>query len=198
MNMVQRAKNIIMTPKTEWPVVAGETPNIQQIIVGYVIPLALIPAVASILGSLLFTHGLVLGVGYAIATAVASFIAAVLGVFLTAYVIDFLAPNFGSERGLGRAVQLVAYSWTPAWVAGILNIIPALGIIGLLAGLYGIYLLYLGLPVLMKTPQDKVIAYMAVSILVLLVVYLVLGAILGALMVGIIGVGAVTGAVPAY
>jgi hypothetical protein len=32
MNIVERAKNIIMTPKTEWSVIAGEQPNIAQII----------------------------------------------------------------------------------------------------------------------------------------------------------------------
>jgi hypothetical protein len=177
MNLVDRAKNIILTPKTEWPVIAGETPNIQQIIVGYVIPLALIPAVATILGGLLFVHSVFFSVTYYIGTAIAAFVAAVIGVFVTAYVIDFLAPNFGSEKGLGRAMQLVSYSFTPAWIAGVLNIIPFLGIIGALAGLYGIYLLYLGLPVLMKTPQDKVVIYLVVTIIVLLVVYFVLAAV---------------------
>ncbi|HEX9006486.1 MAG TPA: Yip1 family protein, partial [Bacteroidota bacterium] len=151
-SLVDRAKNIIVTPKTEWQVVAGETPNIQQIILGYVLPLALIPAVATILGGLLFRSGIFFSMSYYIATALVAFVANVIGVFVTAFVIDFLAPNFGSEKGLGRAVQLVAYSYTPMWVAGILNIIPGLGIIAALVGLYGIYLMYLGLPLLMKTP----------------------------------------------
>ena len=198
MNLVDRAKNIIITPKTEWPVVAGETPNIQQIIVGYVIPMALIPVVASILGGLLFQHGVFFSLTYHIGTAVAVFVAAVIGVFVTAYVIDFLAPNFGSERGLGRAVQLVAYSYTPMWVAGILNIIPFLGVIAALAGIYGIYLMYLGLPVQMKTPQDKVVVYLVVTIIVLLVVYFVLAAIFSGILLGILGVGAITTGRGAY
>ncbi|MGA9119897.1 MAG: Yip1 family protein, partial [Bacteroidota bacterium] len=128
MNLVDRAKKIIMSPKTEWTVIAGETPNTQQIITGYVIPLALIPTIASILGGLLFEH--FLSLTYVIATAVVTFVVVILAVFLAAFVIDFLAPNFGSEKNLGRALQLVAYSYTPAWVAGVLNIIPYLGIIG--------------------------------------------------------------------
>ena len=50
MNLVERAKNIIITPKTEWDAVAAEEPNIQQILLGYVLPLALIPTIATIIG----------------------------------------------------------------------------------------------------------------------------------------------------
>ena len=192
MNLVDRAKNIIMTPKTEWPVIAGETPNIGQIITGYVVPLALIPLVATILGGLLFEH--YMSAGYVIAMGVVTFVVVILAVFLAAFVIDFLAPNFGSEKNLGRSVQLVAYSYTPAWVAGILNIIPALGIIAALAGIYGIYLMYLGLPAMKNTPADKVVMYLVISIIVLLVIYFILAFILSAIVVAVVGIGAVTGA----
>ncbi len=131
MNIVDRAKKIVMTPKTEWPVISSETPVIGEIMLNYVLPLALIPAVAQAIG-----YGLVGGplISWSITAAVAaglvSFLTAVVGVFVTAYVVDFLAPNFGSQKNLGRAVQLVAFSNTPGWLAGILNIIPALGMAG--------------------------------------------------------------------
>ncbi len=54
---------------------------------------------------------------------------------------------------------------TAAWVVGIFSLIPMLGILGLLGGLYSLYLLYLGLPVLMKAPPEKALAYTAVVIL---------------------------------
>ena len=40
MDILQRAKNIIMTPKTEWTVIAAEEPNTAEIFKGYVLPLA--------------------------------------------------------------------------------------------------------------------------------------------------------------
>ncbi len=190
MNLVDRAKNIIMTPKTEWAVVAGEQPNTGQIFVGYVLPLVLIPTVASILGWGLFGAGFGSSFTYGIATGLVTLISAFVGVYLTAFVIDLLAPTFASQKNLGRATQLVAYSYTPAWVGGIFNLIPLIGWIGGLFGLYGIYLLYLGIPHLMQTPKEKVIPYMVVSIIVLLVVYAVVGAIVGAIMFGLLGVSA--------
>ena len=50
MNLVDRAKNIIVTPKTEWPAIASETPDTGQILFSYVLPLALIPVIANIIG----------------------------------------------------------------------------------------------------------------------------------------------------
>jgi hypothetical protein len=67
------------------------------------------------------------------------------------------------------------------------NIFPPLSFISLIAMLYGLYVLYLGVPVMMKTPQDKVITYLIVSIIVLLVVYFILGVILAAILMPLFG-----------
>lgn len=188
MSLVDRAKNIIMTPKTEWPVIAGEEPAMGQIITAYVIPLALISTIASIVGFGIFGRSF----SWGIAMGLVQLVTAVVGVYVTAFVIDFLAPNFGSQKNIGRSVQLVAYSFTPVWVAGVFYIVPALGILVLIAGLYGLYLLYLGLPVLMNTPQDKTIGYLVVSIIVIILVYWVISMILTAIFLGIFGLSSLT------
>jgi hypothetical protein len=192
MNIVDRAKNIILTPKTEWTAIAAEEPNVGQIISGYVIPLALIPAIAAMLGYGLIGRGMASSFTMGIAMAIIGFVVALGGVYLTAYVIDMLAPNFGSQKNFGRAMQLVAYSYTPAWVAGILNIIPVLGVLVLVASIYGLYLMYLGFPHTMKTPDEKVVVYMVVSIVVLIVVYFVLTALLTAIVLGVFGLSAMS------
>jgi len=197
MNLVDRAKNMIVSPKTEWDAVANEEPNIQQILVGYVLPLALIPTIAIIIG-----WGLIGVMGfksfnYGIAMALVQIINAFISVVVAAFVIDALAPSFGSQKNTGKAVQLVAYSMTPAWIGGILNIIPAIGWLGSLFGLYGLYLLYLGVSPLMKTPEDKRVGYVIVSIIILIVVYFVIAAILTAILLSIFGLS-VLGAANIY
>jgi hypothetical protein len=187
MNLIDRAKNIIVSPKTEWDVVANEEPNIQQIITGYVLPLALLPTIAMIIG-----WGLVGILGftsftYGIAMGLVTFLNALIGVFVAAFVIDALAPSFGSQKSLGRAVQLVAFSMTPAWIGGILNIIPSIGWLGSLFGLYGLYVLVLGFVPLMKTPEEKKVGYIIVSIVVIVVVYFVIAAILTAILLAVFG-----------
>jgi hypothetical protein len=188
MNLVERAKNIILTPKTEWPVIAAEAAEPGQILVGYVLPLALIPAVATTIGMGLVGAGPVASLGIGVAMGVVALVSSILGVLIGAFVVDLLAPTFGSEKNFGRSLQLVAYSWTPAWVAGILQIIPALGILGTIAGLYGIYLLYLGLPEVKKTPKEKQVVYLIVVLIAILVVYMIIAGILGAI-VAVLGLG---------
>jgi ABC-type Na+ efflux pump permease subunit len=42
-------------------------------------------------------------------------------------------------------------------------------------GLYSLYLLYLGLPILMKSPRDKAVAYTAVVIIAAVVLFMLTG-----------------------
>lgn len=192
MNLIDRAKNIITSPKTEWPVISAEQPNTSAIITTYVLPLAALAAIAAFIG-----YGFVgFNVGFGIRMkgtdwglyhAISIFVGAIIGVFLSAFVIDILAPSFGSEKDMGRSVQLVAYSYTPAWIGGILAIYPPIAIVGSLAGIYGLYLLYLGIPVLKKTPADKQGSYFVVSLLVMIAVFIVVGLIINKIMLSVFG-----------
>ena len=192
MDIVERVKNIIMTPKTEWLVIAAEEPNTAQIFKGYVLPLALIHAIAHTIGLGVIGRGMVSSFSWGIAMGLIQFILAFVGVYVSAYVIAFLAPRFGSQQDMGRAVQLVAYSYTPAWVAGILSIVPALGVLVFVGGLYGLYLMYLGLPQMMKTPQDKVIGYLVVSIIAMIVIYWIITLLLTSIILSVFGLSAMT------
>ena len=192
MDIVERAKNIIMTPKTEWLVIAAEEPNTAQILKGYVLPLALIPAIAHAIGLGLIGRGMISSFSWGVALGLIQFIVAVVGVYISAYVIAFLAPRFASRQDMGRAVQLVAYSYTPAWVAGILAIVPTLGILVFVGAIYGLYLLYLGLPHTMKTPEDKVTVYLVVSIIAVIVTSWIISMIVTTIIVGVFGLSAMT------
>ncbi|HTR30762.1 MAG TPA: Yip1 family protein [Puia sp.] len=177
MPLLTRVKNILMSPASEWSAISAETETPQSLLIKYVIPLALIPAIALFIGyGLVGVNSLfirVAGVRWGLTMAVNSFITSILTYYICTYVVDGLAPSFASEKNIGRSAQLVAYASTAAWVSGIFHIIPSLGILGIL-GLYGIYLFYLGIPVMKKTPEDKRIIYMLVCAVVVIVVGLVL------------------------
>ena len=188
MNLVERAKNIIVTPKTEWDAVSAEEPNIQQILLGYVLPLALIPAVSAILGSILFTpFGFGFGFATGIGMAIVFVISIMVVVLLSAVLVDALATSFGSQKNFGRSLQLISYSITPALVIGVLFFIPVLGWFLYVAGFgYGIYILYLGLGPIKQTPEDKKLVYLIVSIVVLLIVFWIIFWILTLIVMAII------------
>jgi len=193
MNLIGRAKNIIMTPKTEWAVIASEEPNANAIFMGYALPFIILDAVAAFIGhAFIWGSSHYLGgmaMSWGLYFALMGVVTAILGVWLTAMVVNALATNFGSEKNMGRAMQLVVYAYTPMWVGGLLNIIPFLGWLGMLFGIYGLYLIYLGLPHTMKTPADKVLTYMIITIVALIVIYFIVGAIFASIFLGIFGLG---------
>jgi hypothetical protein len=195
MNLIERAKNIIISPAKEWDVIAAEQPDTGKIITGYVLPLAGAAALAAFIGYGFISTRYLGGINWGIYYAVSALVGAIAGVFISAFVIDALAPSFGSEKNMGRSMQLVAYSYTPAWVGGLLAILPVIGLIGALFGLYGLYLLYIGMPKLKKTPEDKLIGYFVVSLLAIIVVYFVIGLIMSRILLPVMGLSYGSGSI---
>jgi len=181
MNLVERVKNILLQPKSEWEAISAESTSTAELYKSYILPLAAIGPGASILGMSLvgiqlpFVGTFRLPLGSSIAHGVTSYILALLGVFVIAFVIDALAPTFGGEKNLIQALKLSAFASTPSWIAGILMLFPLLSPLALLAAFYGLYLLYLGVPVLMKAPQEKVLGYTAAAIVAAVLVMLLAG-----------------------
>jgi len=196
MNIVERVKRICLAPDTEWPVIAGETTSAGTLISGYVLPLAGIGAIAGFIGGSLVGHTLPfvgthrVPIVTGLAAAVFGVVMAVVGVFVMSLIINALAPTFGAQKNSDQALKVAVYSFTPSWVAGVFMILPALGVLGVLGGLYGLYLLYLGLPRLMKCPDDKAVGYTVVTVLCAIVLGAVItmaGGMLGG--VGMMGAG---------
>ena len=183
-NLADRVKNILRQPKLEWPVIFSEQPNMMKILFGYVIILALIPTIAALLGYG-FIGNIIKGNTYyswstAIETGIIQFLSAIIGVFLTAWIVDALAPSFESEKNFGRSFQLVAYSYTPGWITGIILLFPSLSFVMTIAMLYSFYLLFTGLPVLKHTPQDKVAGYVIITIICIILISIIVAAVLAA------------------
>ncbi len=132
MNLIERVKNILITPKTEWEVVNGETETPQSLLSKYVIPLALIGAIAAFIGFGLIgvsTFGVKIGgMKWGLTTAVKMLLTGILSYYICTYVIDALAPTFKSEKNLGKSAQLVAYASTAGAVGGVFYILPMLSI----------------------------------------------------------------------
>ncbi|PQM27088.1 YIP1 family protein [Sphingopyxis lindanitolerans] len=183
--ILQRAKDILLKPKETWPVIAAEPATTQSIYMPYVLLLAAIGPLAGFIGGQVFGIT-ILGVTYhpplagALVSAVLSYGLTLASVFLLALVIDGLAPSFGGQKDQVQALKVAAYAGTAGWVGGIFGLIPALALIGMLFALYGLYILFLGLPILMKAPQDKALGYTVVVIIVAILLFLVIGAVVAA------------------
>jgi hypothetical protein len=196
MNLVERVKNIVLTPKTEWPVIAAEPATVPGLYKGYIAILAAIPAVANFIKGSLIGHS-VFGVTFRVPFfsglmgAVLSYVLSLAAVYVMALVADALAPTFNGEKNPMQALKVVAYAASAAWIAAIALIVPGVGpLIYLVGALYSIPLLYWGLPVLMKCPPGKAAGYAALIFVCGFVLSLLVGLVMG----GIVGAGAGAGA----
>ncbi|PIP42926.1 MAG: YIP1 family protein [Deltaproteobacteria bacterium CG23_combo_of_CG06-09_8_20_14_all_60_8] len=182
MDMVERVKGILLQPKQEWEVIAGETTSIVELYKSYIIILGAIGPIAAVIGmsivgvNIPFAGSFRVPITTSIAAGVVQYILTLVGVYVLARVIDALAPTFSCEKNLNQAFKLAAYSYTPGWLAGIFVIIPTLGILGIL-GLYGLYLIYVGLPVLMKSPREKSMGYTVAVVIAGIVISVLIGAV---------------------
>lgn len=186
MDLQQRVTGILTRPTEEWRVIEAEPTDVATLYREYIVLLAALPAVAGFLGMVIigmsvpFAGHVRVGVASGLRWAIFQYLAALVAVYLAALVFTKLAPTFASRDNIVQALKLSAYAMTPVWLMGILSIVPALAPLSILGALYGIYLLYLGIPVLMKTPADKVVGYLIISIVVIIVVNVVLFLVIGA------------------
>jgi len=185
MDLVERAKRILLQPGQEWQVINTETTTTADLYKSYIAPLAAIGPVASIIGmsvvgvSVPFFGTYRVPFGTAISHAVVTYVMTLVGVYVLALIINALAPTFAAEKNDMQALKVATYASTAAWLAGVFTLIPMLSILGVL-GLYSLYLLYLGLPILMKAPQEKALAYTAVVVVAAIVVFAVISVVAGA------------------
>jgi len=170
--IIQRARALLVTPRTEWPVIAVEPATIQGLYRDYIMILAAIPPIAqfvkvSILGIAWRGFRIYrLGIGPGLTAAILQYVATLAAVYLLAIIVEALAANFGGQPNRVQALKLVGYAYTASWIAGVSLILPGLaGLIVLAGALYSIYLLYLGLPSTMKVVPEKAAGYTAVIVL---------------------------------
>ena len=198
--LVVRATNILIRPGAEWDVIATETATVPGLLLGYAAILALIPLIGTLISrvfmGLLFhsffgLHGGFGGGFGASMSLVGGTVVSVVGyaltlalVFISALIINALAPSFDAKSDMVQALKVSVYANTAVWVAGFISWIPVIGwflggLVGFLALGYGCYLLYLGVAKVMKPPAEKAVGYTLVVIAIEVVLSLVVWGIVG-------------------
>ena len=188
-SLVTRVQNILLTPKTEWPVIAAEPETTSGLYTKYILILSALGPLAMFLKSTLIGTSTFVGtfrvdMATGLKWLVVMYALGLVGIWLWSLIINVLAPTFGGQKDSVQALKTAAYAATAAWVGGVGQIVPWIGwLIGLAGAVYSIYLLYLGLPHTMKAPADRAAGYTAVAIIVAIILSWVIWAIVG----GIVG-----------
>lgn len=176
-----RVRNLIVNPKAEWAVIQTESLSKDAVVKTYAVPLILIMAACSIVGSIITVSNL----GYAILKALGIFGFTYIGIFVSARIIHELTTSFNSKKDLDTTFRLVVYSFTAYFIiSALVNLWPPLGMLNVF-GLFSLYLFWVGTPILLETPEDNRVGFVVVSALVIAGVFAILYLILEGILTSI-------------
>ncbi|MEE9434119.1 MAG: Yip1 family protein [Sphingorhabdus sp.] len=205
MSLVDRAKNILLSPKQEWEVIAKEEATVGGLFTGYAAILAIIPVITSILFlGLLGMGGLgmggagsamaSLGFSYFVTMGIVGYVVGLALLWLMSFIVNAVVPSFNGKQDMTQATKLMVYAATPTWVVGLVNWIPVLGwLLGLAAIAYTVYLIYLGVKPVLEVPQEKVAGMTVVIVLIYIVTSIVVGGLITAAVIAMFFSGAMMG-----
>jgi hypothetical protein len=181
--LTSRVKGILFEPRATLKEAESEFTKGGELWVKYIIPLAAIGPIAGAVGRFIFGKRIAsttlsdpVSITNALTWGLIAFALALLSVFVLSQIISMLAPGFGGQKNDVQALKMAAYASTPVWLGGIFTLHARFIIVSVIIALYGLYLLYVGLPILMKVPQDRSMGYTAVVIIAAIVIFLLVSA----------------------
>ena len=161
--MLPHLIGIMLNPSEEWKKIRDEEATLGRFLLSYVLIMAAIPPVSGYFGTTMFgweigareaiklTHESAFGI------AVAYYFVMIAGVLTMGQAINWMGHTYGTKQSLMRCVRLSAYTVTPLFLIGFVELFPILWlnfIIGLPALAYTVKLLYTGLPIMMEVDDD--------------------------------------------
>lgn len=163
-NLINRVKEIILTPNSFWIKTKSEQENQTEIFTGFLIPLLIIVSAAVFLGE--FFRSTHFYMGFAILKAIREMVLFLLQYFIAVYFTNTLMKTFGAEKNIQIARILVAYSLTPFFlvsiVTGLFQFLYAIDILGV----YSFYIFWVGGRELLVFPDQKRDSYLIITIVV--------------------------------
>jgi MFS family permease len=165
---IQHIIGLFTNPAVEWEKIRDQQKSGGGSGVGFVFILAAIPAIAGYIGTT--QVGWRIGVGdpiritgeSAISIAIIYYLALIIGVFSIGWVIHLMGKAYEVIKPLPLCIALAAYTATPLFLIGIMQVYPVLWLnmlLGLPVLAYTVYLLYSGLPIMMEIPPERGFLY---------------------------------------
>ncbi|MGE3143081.1 MAG: Yip1 family protein [Hyphomonadaceae bacterium] len=181
---LSRAWGLLRDPRAEWEQIRAEETNVPSILLGYVLPLAAIIPICSVLGATVFGERIGEATvrtdfGRTLVGAVVTFAAIIALVYFIGILINAIAENFDAERDDLSAQKVAAYSMTPFLLSGVFWLWPPLWWATLLGVGATAFLFYRGLPPLMKASPERAMGYAATIMIAGLVAFIILFALAG-------------------
>ncbi len=174
---------LFVNPKREWVSIRNDECTVGKCYAAHVMFLAAIPPISGFIGTTQF--GWQIGAGdpvkltleSAAMIAVAYYFAMLVGVFALGWMIHWMGKTYDAHVPLSQCVVLAAYTATPLFLIGIMELYPVLWlnmVVGIVALAYTVYLLYSGVPIMMDISEDRGFLFSSAVLAVGLVAFVAL------------------------
>ncbi len=181
--VLQHVWGLFVNPKREWESIRDDKCTIGKCYAIHVLILAAIPAISGFIGTTQF--GWHIGAGDPVKLTVESagiiavlyYLAMIVGVYAIGWMIHWMAGTYGADTTLAQCVVLAAYTATPLFLIGIMELYPVLWVnmvVGIVALAYTVYLLYSGVPIMMGISEDRGFLFSSAVLAVGLVAFVAL------------------------
>jgi len=151
-------------PREEWKSIRDERCSVGKCFCSHVLVLAAIPVVCGFIGTTQVgweiggREAIKLTTASALKISVLYYITMLVAVFTIGKLIHWMGETYGTKQPLAQCIALAAYTATPLFLVGIMQLYPLLWLnllIGLPALAYSVYLLYTGVPVIMEISEER-------------------------------------------
>lgn len=163
--MIQHTFGLLTRPANQWHTIAQLPENSFRTLVLYPCVMAILPAVAwyygtSRVGWSVGDQGdtIKLTVESARQISILFYLAMVACVVVIGYFIHWMSDTYGADSSVTKGIVIAGMSSTPMFLAGLVGFHPLLWLdllIGVAAVSWAVYLLYLGIPIIMKIPEER-------------------------------------------
>jgi hypothetical protein len=188
--MLSHLIGILFNPSEEWKKIRDVECTIGKCYCGYVFIMAAIAPISGYFGTTMFgweigaREAVKLSPDSALMIAIAYYLVMLVGVFSMGLMIHWMSKTYNVDQNLSRSIRLAAYTATPLFLVGIIELLPILWlnfVFGLPALALSVRLLYTGLPIMMEIDEDRgflfssaILAVGMVSLIVMMVAMAIL------------------------
>jgi hypothetical protein len=182
METLRRIVYLVFRPTAEWDRIAAEKTSVDALLRGYILPLALLAPIATVIGMKTFdrdwdpAHGFLVPPDQIFGAGVATYFAIIGSIFVLAAIFVLIAPMFGGARDFVAALKVATYGSIPVMVAGATLIVPVMAILTMVGLCHTLFLLWIGVQRVLNVPRGAQAEFVGISIVLLAFLSVLVGA----------------------
>lgn len=175
----KRIQQINLHPQLEWDAVSNEPDSPAWHLKKFIFPVTLAVAAVTFISYLLFAYNIYnYSFAYVCVKTLASFCESFFSFYVSLLIMSELCSKLGVETNYEKLFKLMAYSFSAFWLfsfaAGAMANYKTLGSFMKFMGVVGVYPFFIGCDKILKVPAESKNKFVAVTLLIVLIVYLLI------------------------